>query len=80
MSQLRGRGGVLLCRSEKQVLVAVRRGEAVLGRLRNEMSLKCFFFTFFPVPKTAMQISPSVQSEGRRLVCGPVTTKISLLC
>lgn len=39
MSQLRGRGGVLLCRPEKQVLVAVRRGEAVLERIRNKRNV-----------------------------------------
>lgn len=39
MSRLRERGGVLLCRSEKQVLVAVRGGEAVLERIRNKRNV-----------------------------------------
>lgn len=60
ISQPRGAGGVLLCRSKKQVFIVTRRGEAVLERNRNQRSvsevlLLCSFF--FPVSKTAMQIS-----------------------
>lgn len=38
ISQLGWEGGVLLCRSEKQVLVATRR-EAVLERIRSKRSV-----------------------------------------